>query len=304
MASNFKDDMNGHVWEAFCEKMLRHEYGWKAFTTVPHLDRGDHGIEFFTSCGTIFQCYFPDPAYSMKEYKLHIQKKIREDLEKLNTNKVEILKLLGDITISHWVLLIPHMKSRDLIKYCNTQEKKVIPFNLPFISNSDFQIKIETDDSFPSSSLYARNFINTEVNIDIKPCNEVLAETWKSTNSNFYNNICRKTLKIDSSPERLKTQLINNYLQVEELLDAYRDQFPDLHLEITSHTRANLEELRNDNLFTKDEPSKILSTLQKMNRSAFEKINTTISNSNKELVSTGLIAQWIAECKMDFIIDE
>ena len=300
---SFKLNMNGDLWEGFCERMLRHEFGWKNFTSVPHHDRGDHGIEFFTNCGVIFQCYYPDPKYSMEDHRKHVQKKINDDLKKLSEYESEIQKMLGDIKISSWVLVIPDVRTKELLKYCKTKEKKLPA--LLYSAEEGITVKIETDDSFPKGSLYSRSYIGEEINIPIQEVQTSSTDLWKSDNSYFFENICRKTAKVtDIDLENLRTNLIKQYMQVEELMDAYRDQFPDLYTEVTSIAIVNLEQLKNENLFVRDEPKNILMALLKRNRDSITKIEQSISSANVEAFSSGFIAQWLAECKMDFIVDD
>ena len=93
-------------------------------------------------------------------------------------------------------------------------------------------------------------------------------------------------------------------MQLEDLMDAYRDQFPDLYTQVTSIALVNLEELKNENLFVKENPKIILTSLLKRNRESIDKIEQSISRANIEAFSSGFIARWLAECKMDFIVDE
>lgn len=295
--------MSGPLWESFCERMLRHEFGWKNFTSVPDADRGDHGIEFFTTCGVIFQCYYPSPTFSMEDHRINVQKKINGDLNKLNKHKIEIKKMLGDIKISSWVLLIPQVRTKELIKYCKTKEKK-LP-TLPFSHENGIEVRIETDDSFPKGSLFSRSYIGEEINIPIQEIEPTKTDIWQSDNSYFFDNICRKTEKIPNIDlERLRKGLIKQYIQIEELMDAYRDQFPDLYTEITSIALINLEKLKNENMFLREEPQKILKSLLEINRDTINKMEKTISKGNIEVFSSGFIAQWLAECKMDFMLDD
>ncbi|MCL1075487.1 hypothetical protein [Shewanella dokdonensis] len=300
---SFKLNMDGDLWEGFCERMLRYEFGWKNFTSVPHYDRGDHGIEFFTNCGVIFQCYYPDPNYSMADYKNHVKKKITTDLGKLKKYELDIQDMLGEVKISTWILLIPFIKSRDLLKFCKIKEKQ-IP-TLSFSSPTGITVKIETDDTFPKGSLFSRTYIGEEINIPIQEIQAESTDVWKENNNYFFDNLCRKTAKItDANLDSVRTELIKKYIQIEDLMDAYRDQFPDLYTEITNIALVNLDELRNQNLFIKEEPRKIMISLLEKNRKTFKEIEKTISGANIELFSSGFIAQWLAQCKMDFILDD
>lgn len=300
---SFKLNMDGNQWEVFCERMLRHEFGWKNFTCVPHHDRGDHGIEFFTKCGVIFQCYYPDPNYSMDEYKKHVKKKINDDLKKLKKYEKEIQLMLDDIKISSWILVIPECKSKDLIKYCNDKKRK-IPI-LTFAAPEGISVKIETDESFPKGSLFSRSYIGDEINVPISEVQSVSTDAWKDSNSIFFDNLCKKTSKITSKNlDSFRKILIKQYMQIEELMDAYKDQFPDLHDEISQIALVNLEELKNNYIFDQEEPNKLMLSLLTKNRTAFSAINKAISKSNIEAFSSGFIAQWLAQCNMDFLLYE
>lgn len=304
MSHTFKDKLDGNAWEKYCEKVLRHEFTFRNFVPIPHQDRGDHGLEFYTYCGIIFQCYRPDPSYSMDEYKKHVKAKITKDLKKLKTYEKEISELLGNTTISRWVLMIPEIKSRELIKHCIKKEKDIVKGQISFIDKVSFKVQIETDESFPASAVYARSYVNEVIDLQPDTVNQITPEQWKQSNSTFYTNLCRKTEKINTPVEKLRKELIEKYLSVEILLDAYRDEFPDLHTEVTSKAAANLEELRSENLFIKASPEDVMNKLLIKNREMIDQIDRKISGSNKELISSGFIAQWLAECKMDFVVDE
>lgn len=301
MAANFKDEMDGTSWENFCENMLRKHFTWKCFYSVPHEDRGDHGIEFFTSCGTIFQCYYPNPSYTMKEYKEKVQIKINKDLKKLKQYENKISDMLNGIKIKTWVLVIPHNRSTELIKYCSRKANEVKKVSPSFIDTDSFLVKIETDDSFMEESLYARNFISKEIDLKVNKPNQKEVDEWKAGNSEFYSNVVRKTEKISSrDTDSFRNELISKYVQINELLDAYREQYPELHGQLTSIALYNLSILKDDSYFEARPASDVLKDLLKLNREQFAKI--AISRENVELLSFGWIAQWIAECHMDFIV--
>lgn len=304
MNSAFKESLDGHSWEQYCEKVLRREFSFKNFVAIPHHDRGDHGLEFYTYCGIIFQCYRPDPSYSMEEYRRKVKAKVTTDLGKLKKYEKEISDLLGKTVIKQWVLMIPENKSRELIKHCKRKEKEIIKENISFIDNSSFKVQVETDDSFPSSARYARIYMDDVIDLKLEEPVGADAEAWKEVNSTFYQNLCKKTDKLEVNVDDLRNELIRKYMTVQRLLDIYRDEFPDLHDELYNQAAANLEEIRNENLFIKTPTNEILSKLLQKNREIISKLEQKISVSNKEVISSGFVAQWLAECNMDFVIDE
>lgn len=300
MASNFKDDMDGNDWEDFCRELLRHHFGWACFFPVPARDGGDHGIEFYTSCGTIFQCYRPDPSFDMKDYKRYVQRKINDDLKKLMDNESEIVSMLGDIKIKRWALMIPEIKTKDFLKYC-ARKTKEIKLNPPsFIDDNDFIVRVDTDESFEHASLIARTLINKKADIKVSEPDSLQVKKWRSDNVEFYENIKRKTDKITpGNNNALRETLISKYVQLNDILEVYRDEYPEIYGALSDLAWYNLDVLRNDNLFSKKSASEIFRSLIESNRDKFSVL--AISNSNNELFSMGYIAQWVAECNMDFV---
>ncbi|MEJ8675334.1 hypothetical protein [Chromobacterium amazonense] len=293
---------DGIEWENYCEKILRLKYSRKSFFTIPHEDRGDHGLEFFTRDGTIFQCYKPNGPCSMEEHKKKIQKKINDDLKKLDQYKNEIIQLLDGTVINEWVLLTPEIRTKDLIKYCNKKAKETIQKNIPYIDNKAFHVKIETDNSFPEEKIRANRIRESEINVEVQPIPKDEMESWKISNANFHQNLHNKCSKISTPPDQLIDEIIERYLVLEDLTDAYRDEFPDLYVEVSRIASDNLTVLKNDSLFSKVLPNDTVSLLLKKNRENLTRITQKISENNLEAFAIGFISKWLAECKMDFAI--
>lgn len=300
MASNFKDKLNRKSWEKYCYDMLVRHFGVYNITRVPDSDNGDHGIEFFTTCGKIFQCYFPDQC-TMDEYKKRVKEKITEDIGKLKTYEADIVKMLGDIKINRWILLTPEDRSKEIIKHCTKKKKDLLSSPPSFIDCSSFAVQILTDEAYPSEAIFARQYIEDKVDLDVDVPTLQDLNVWKGINSTFNDNIDRKTKVITNGKnDHLREGMISFYVQVNDLLDAYRYQFPNIHAQLSGVANSNLDVLRNDALFERISPDEIIRSLKEKNRAEFGKMN--ISAKNCELLSIGCIAQWIAECKMEFML--
>lgn len=62
----------------------------------------------------------------------------------------------------------------------------------------------------------------------------------------------RKTEKIPAiDSESTRNNLITKYVQINELLDAYREQFPEIYGQLASIALNNLDVLKNDSYFKK-----------------------------------------------------
>ncbi|MEN8389928.1 hypothetical protein ABFP25_01975 [Acinetobacter indicus] len=291
---------DGTSWENFCERMMRHYFTPQYFTSVPAEDRGDCGLEFFTREGSIFQCYFPDPSYSMREYKTHVQKKIRTDLKKLKKHEAQIQGFLDDVVIKQWVLLIPKNRTKDLITYCNTKKRETIKENISYIDNDNFTVKIETADSYPSSKEFALKYSSDLIHINPeKPTEESLANFKDSI---FEKNIKRKSVHVSKKTEVFSRNMTEKYLNITTYLEQLRFSFPDTYQDIEECNRMllskmqdliEIEELELDNNF--------IQTVKKQNENEINNLfSEIISRYNREELPYGLISKWFAECNMDF----
>lgn len=301
MASSFCD-YEPKQWQHFCEVMLRQHYGAPNFYPVPDQDSGDLGLEFFTVDGTLFQCYRPEPGVDMAQYRKKIQNKVNQDLKKLEKNKVEIQKLLDDIIVRQWVLLIPENKSRKLISYCNGKKRDVISKSIPFIDPTCFTVKIETADSYPAAQRYALNVEDTLVSIPILEIDDLTKNRWVSNNSEFLANIERKSNALLSAKEpRFNELVIKKYIQIDRFLDRLRNDHPDLHALIEGSARAQLDELETTACLNSDKwDREFLEKVIERNKEAFAKYAKHMSDENTQALSFGYLSKWLAECYLGF----
>lgn len=291
---------NGDKWEIFCERMIRHHYSQQYFTSVPAADRGDCGLEFFTRDGSIFQCYFPDPKYSMSEYKTHVQNKIRTDLKKLKKYETQIKEFLDDIIIQQWVLLIPENKTKELIKYCNSKKRETIKEEISFIDKDNFTVKIETADSYPSSKNYALKYSDELIHIESKEIDPSSIFNFKD--SIFEKNIKRKSGYISKKPDIFSRNMTEKYLNTTTYLEKLRFTFPDTYQEIEECGRMLLSKMQDMIEIEELEPNiNFIQAVKAQNEIEIDKLfGAIISNLNRNELPYGFISKWIAECNMDF----
>ncbi|MCI5217942.1 MAG: hypothetical protein D3914_01800 [Candidatus Electrothrix sp. LOE2] len=284
--------------------MLRNFYGTEVFFPVPDEDSGDRGIEFYTNTGLIFQCYYPEKKYEMKEYKRKIQGKINDDLKKLKSNEKEIGKWLDNVKIHQWILLTPENKSKDFLAYCTRKKKETIDRNISFIDNENFSVKIETAESYPSSMRYAIKYDPDIIDIPSLDINSEYINEWKINNSNsdFLSNINRKSKLVrGDAPDKFQDLVIEKYIQLDNFNDKLKDEHPDLYNQINNTSFALLEEIRINQTINGDIVGKeLISKIIKNNSEMFGKYLKDMSDKNVQLLPFGYLSKWIAHCFMDF----
>lgn len=299
--SEYIKSLNPVEWEDFCGKMLRYVFTAKNIWEVPDKDRGDLGLEFFTVDGTIYQCYYPDLSTDMDTYKKKVQRKIRDDLNKLIHKEAEIAALLDDIQVSQWVLLLPEMWSKDLIKYCNTKKKSIIDADLSFIDNAIFTVKIETPKSYPDGALFAQKVHGKIIDIPIEGISKEAKAIWQGANTEFAANINRKSdAMLGEDSGSFKDRVVEKYIQIEKFLDQLRLEHPDIHTLIEDSARAQLEKMGDKATLEINFDQNFIRGIIESNAEAFKKLSEYLSDTNKGSLSFGYVSKWLAECYMDF----
>lgn len=294
-------NLSPEEWQKFCEVMLRQHYGQQYFWPVPDTDRGDCGIEFFTTCGKLYQCYCPENNINIAEYKKRVQSKITKDLKKLKTYELMIGKMLDSIKINQWILLTPENKSKDLIVHCHKKKNEVILKNLPFIDNNNFSVKLETAESYPAAQLFAKSVQPKPVNITIPNISELATSTWLQGNVKFSSNIERKSIKLmGAGAEQFKRRVVSKYIQIESFTDKLRQEYPDLYNLIEDTARAQLAEMRDIAAFEESHNREFVEKVRDMNKSAFAKHASFFCDENLQSLDFGYLSKWITECYMDF----
>lgn len=295
---------DGIEWEEFCELVIRTHFTPRYFTSVPALDSGDCGIEFFTNDGSIYQCYFPNPQFSMQDFKTHVQNKIREDLKKLSIYEETISSWLDGIKIHQWVLLIPERRSKDLINYCNKYKKIIIEKNLSFIDNDRFEVKIETPEYYSKAFIHALKYKKSSIHIPIK--NPETSDLSNFEQTEFDLNIQRKSKIISNMPEKFSKNMTLKYLSMQSFLDELRSYYPDTYYQVEECGRMLLEKMQD--LIEIDGLEPNLDFIKKVKEQNEQEIQIMfieiLSRINLNQLSYGFISKWIAECNMDFIYEQ
>lgn len=307
LMENFMDHIftsfNGDKWEKFCIQMLRAEYGFSSLTAVEARDRGDCGIECFTLDGTIFQCYFPSLDYSVADNKKHIQNKIRNDLSKLELYHDEIIELIDDLVIKRWILLIPEIKSKSIITYCNKYKNLTRSKGLSYLDNDNFIVKCETADSFIKGKISALKNTNDLIKIIKEDISENDITNLKE--SIFEKNINRKSKSIENVSGGFAISMLKKYITLNNFLTSLRSSYPDTYADVEECARILLN-YAEDLIVIEGESASMdfIKKVKEKNEIEFNiLLNDILHKLNLSDLPYGYISKWLAECNMDFIYD-
>lgn len=146
--SDIGDGWSGDDWENYCRQLLSLRYG-VGYQPVPDSERGDFGIDGFTSGGELFQCYAAQEPRSTDDLHKKQRNKMTADLKKLEKNIEEVKKLTAPATIKCWVLLVPRCDTKRTLLHATTKADGLRAKGLDGI-DGDFYVRVLTDEDFGS----------------------------------------------------------------------------------------------------------------------------------------------------------
>jgi len=145
-------EWKGEEWQDFALQLVQRRHGAENVQRVPDTVKGDAGLEFFTTCGCLYQCYAPEEVSDVKKAASAMKAKAGRDLPKLERNRSVIESLLAGTKVHRWILLCPFLDDKDVITSMRARGVGIKTSNLPFLlpnfqalchSQDDFQAEIE-----------------------------------------------------------------------------------------------------------------------------------------------------------------
>lgn len=100
-------EWKGEEWQDFALQLVQRRHGAENVQRVPDTVKGDAGLEFFTTCGCLYQCYAPEEVSDVKKAASAMKAKAGRDLPKLERNRSVIESLLAGTKVHRWYFSVP-----------------------------------------------------------------------------------------------------------------------------------------------------------------------------------------------------
>jgi len=311
--------MNGDAWEELCVQCYRIRYQSVHYTAIPAAQKGDAGIEGYTTDGIVHQCYCPEREYSDNDLYGHYRDKMTTDLEKLVSPKhassyADRLRSMGVPPIREWHFNIPEYKDHRILAHAETKRQEVLAAKAAYPEgfghiHKDFVIIIKqtADFTLEISRIIRTNLTDMRLNAAIQ---HTATPDWSKCDSQKVENIRRKIKAVmhvdDDSDEDLNAVIsvyIDYYICGLENMTALRQDFPEIYEDLYKLEQSYKNEVRiktlmhTDRSMNKDLFEKILDEFQTKLEKDFSRIFTIASIGE---LKQDLIASWLADCSMEF----
>jgi len=290
--------MDGDDWQRLCLSVLREEHR-DDLIPVPDHDRGDAGLEAYTLSGFAFQCYSPQEPLSTGQRYAKQRDKMTVDVGKFIGNGSKLRPMLGTVKIRQWVLLVPVIDSRDLLKHATAQTARMREARLDY---ADDEIHVVARDiEHYQGSLHA--IVNRQLQKLYLP---PLAEPdYAAVTGDLADTMRAKLSRVQALSDADKTTsyvqlLLTSYLGAREHRDYIRDYYPDLD-DALEHELEDLEQrLESEYVLEPEAPER---RLLRVKADAEERVRRALSHvrpGDARKIAEGQIADWLMRCQLDF----
>ncbi len=297
----------GDDWERHCLLLLRLRYrppSAEQFQRVPAEDRGDCGIEGFSTDGVTYQCYAPDHSVAIPERYKRQRDKLTRDVGTMIEKQDEIKAILGTTVISRYVFMVPVHDSKELNKHAKAQQKRLRDAKLSFLA-PDVEVLVVTEDDYPVEVATLLHEGLQQMNLNPIPPSDSAIDGFLSTKPELIETMRGKLAKVPeySSPDRLEAALralITAYIRGENALVELYEQHP-AGFELLEEVRTSKEgSLTAECLLATDSP---LDLVNRIRRDYADRLGDELGflrSADIEFISFATVAEWLMECPLDF----
>ena len=304
MSINLQRSWEPTEWERHVLVLGRLRHGPAKFVRIPDQDRGDLGIEAYTTDGFAYQSYCPKEPLSLKELKQKINDKITTDTNKIRANQKKLKAILGTIKITRWCLVVPRHESKDCVAHAAKKRDEIRAAQLNCV-DEDFEIFIHTEADFPAEIKALGEGLRLSLGLtNVGPPSANAIGVWSAQNSAFLSKAREKLEKAypgnAAQQSNVLNSLVESYIEGENLLSTLKNEYPEVWEGIEKQKQALEKNLEfTSNLVPSSSPAKFA----QLHEDYTEKLQNTYSSLDPrdvQSLSRQAIADWTFRCPLDF----
>jgi hypothetical protein len=290
-------------WERFANSLLstHHCLLNGSYQPIPDIN-GDNGLEGVADNGEVYQCYADQNTKTHKERVQKQKDKIKEDLEKLETNKVWWAGYLGKLKIRRWTLMVPVVADKEVLAYGRKKGRELLAKKLSFL-DPKFEVCVKCAEHFPHALMVAREPRLPKGSI--VPITATEIATFKSKDPQFVQHIDNKVKKVldkdgDATREGFRDKLLRHHLDASNVLEELQKKFPPEWEELVELITRKGESIETENLLVTRPASERLTEVRKEFNQSLATAHKFLTEGDRERVSWGTVSKWLGECTLDF----
>ena len=289
-------------WEEFSHSLLQSRHGVLNLHKVPANHSGDLGIDYY--CLTervIYQCYAPEEPLDIAVRANRQKSKMTTDLGKLVKGASAVSKLMLGKELKSWVLLVPLHDSKDVNLHCAKKTNDLRKLDLACL-DENFEVCIQDQTHFPGKAVQNAMAGLTNLSLSVAAPSEEELKDWEAGSADLVANATVKLGKrtTGAALDNVVAQGIEAFLRGNGLIDALRNNAPDMHEKVAASIQVRARTLTFAGPKGGTLPSSILNTEIASLTQAIKAAAPTLSDDNAQEIALGAISEWIMRCPLDF----
>lgn len=301
MTATAEDQWSGEDWQGYCRQLLAQRYG-TSYQPVPDRDRGDFGIDGFTSDGEVFQCYAAQDPLNDADLRKKQRVKITEDLKKLEKNIGIVSQLTAPAQVSRWTLLVPRLVTKQILEHAATKAIELRDKDLSGIAD-DFHARVLTSDDFSSEKQALASLPVALLPQPPPDATDKGAAAWEAGKPQAAATLSRKVANLPGmnvqKEQQVCLELIKRHLHCAEAVEQLRRTQPQLWERLNGVRKLREQNLRAESLVaTPNERRTLLAEVEEV-RSRLESSLPPLRGGRADSLAWGIVADWLIRCPLD-----
>lgn len=291
----------GDEWQKHITTLLGVRYGAR-YQPIPDRDGGDWGLEGYCDDGCVYQCYAAEEPVGVSELTDKQRDKITRDIGKFCANAAQLQTILGPLKITQWVLLVPRCDSKRILVHAETKAAEVRALNLSIVGGS-FRIAVQTDDIFHKERAMIASEASMKLKVETPGVAPAAVSAWSMQNTALDTVISKKLAKLSfaaEAQEAMKAELIRFFLEGQNLLQFFKDSYPEVYNQLQASKSNHERIVRMDSLAKNSSaPSQIQELYADYRKRITDEVRS-VNLTNADTLGYEAIADWLVRCPLDF----
>jgi hypothetical protein len=291
----------GDEWQEFALQLVQRRHGPENVQVVPDKVKGDAGLEFFTTCGCLYQCYAPEEVSDVAKAASAMKAKAGRDLPKLKKNKAVVEQLLAGTKARRWILLCPFLDNKDVVASVRGRGVAIKNESLNFLaddfealchSQQDFQAEIE---QLKALSLGPRLSIVPPTSEEVKTAGDTEIGTRIDDKLGRALGLQPKTAQVATR----RDQYVRAHLHRENTLSQLRENHAVLWERAFETIEAEEARLIAVGASTTIPGQQLQASMDRIETSLASAL-PTLSPALRTQIALGTVSDWLIRCPLDF----
>lgn len=298
--SGYARAWGGTEWQDYALRLVKLQYGPANVQRVPDKVRGDFGIEFFTTCGALFQCFAPAEATDTAKAASRMKSKATTDLGKLFRYRVQIEELLNGIKARRWLLLCPFLDNKAVVTHVRKKGNEIKSQGLTFLDSS-FQALVHSQEDFATEiEALRRQVVGPPIVVADATPEAVERHAISPASTVLIGKLARAfPAKSGDELERMKTHYINNLVRHENMMTALRADYPTIWEQAYQTVAAEEQRLLLLGASGNAPREQLERSLDRV-AAGLKHDLPSLSHAIRENLSQGVLSDWLMRCPLDF----